>query len=90
MIVPALGAAWTKADSTTGAQLGLATFHSVLEKSQYKVKVPIGSSTQSYSFGHGWTDIDDALSRALATVSAATPTAKRVVIITDGISATDV
>lgn len=95
-------AAATKAGSTTGAQAGLAKFlgeylgaNGVLLKPgyRYEVLVEIGSpfaSQFSYIRTTGSTDVDYALEQAYSTVSAATPASKRVVLITDGISATAV
>ena len=48
------------------------------------------STPSSDRFTTGSTDIDNALSKAFTTISAATETNKRVVLISDGISAVDV
>ena len=91
-----LETAWTKAASTTGAQLGLAALggHPAYELStpNYRVIHPIGTSsldTPVRTSGNS-TDIDDALSKAYSTASGASATTTRVVMITDGISAVDV
>ena len=70
---------------------------------EYKVIHAIGSSSLSMPFryrgisgsvgtlpGSGSTDIDHALQQAYSTISGVTATNKRVVLITDGISAVDV
>ena len=103
---PALTDAATKAASTTSAQVGLAIFlgettlfvnsTTTPEFQKYQVVNTIGSSSLSMSDGvfypTGSTDIGHALSQAYSTVtdSSVTATSKRVVLITDGISALEV
>ena len=101
---PALTAAAAKAGEGTGRQVGLAIFlgeTTLFENAdttpnfqKYQVVNTIGSTSLSMSDGvfspTGSTDIDHALSQAYSTISGATATSKRVVLITDGISAVDV
>ena len=99
---PALTAAATKAGSTTGAKVGLARFLGEWVLStwdcygKYKVLKAIGSTSLTIDTcadsGAASTDIDHALSEAYNTITHAsvTETNKRVVLISDGISAVDV
>ena len=100
---PALTAAATKAGEGTGRQVGLAIFlgeTTLFEDAEttphfqkYQVVNPIGSPSLSMYDGSfaltGSTNIDHALQQAYSTItdSSVTATNKRVVLITDGISA---
>lgn len=84
-----------KAGTTTGAKLGLAVLGGQAGDEPYpKYRVVFAIGTPSI----GWeslsvtesTNIDNALSEAFTTVSAASEASKRVVLITDGISGVDV
>ena len=93
-------------ESTTGARLGLAGFigeNALINDNsglwaKYRIHVSIGGDLPSaflvfnnINLVHtGCTDIDQALSSAYATTSSESATNKRVVLITDGISAVDV
>jgi len=103
LLGPVLTAAAAKAadSSGVGRQVGLAVFlgETTLdaayfegEPAEYRVFLPIGSTSLYLPIiaDTGSTNIDNALSEAYTTVSAATATKKRVVLITDGISAVDV
>ena len=103
---PALTAAATKAGEGTGRQVGLAIFlgeTTLFEDAEttphfqkYQVVNPIGSTSLSMYDGAfaltGSTNIDHALQQAYSTItdSSVTATNKRVVLITDGISAVNV
>ena len=105
-LTSALTAAAAKAGTSTGAQVGLASFigdstligtptADVFGVYKYKVVHSIGSTSlglpdEIAETSTGSTDIDNALSEAFTTVSAATTISKRVVLISDGISATAV
>lgn len=101
---PALTAAATKAASGTNRKVGLAIFlgettlfvdtATTPEYQKYQVVNAVGSSSLSMSDGTfystGSTDIDHALQQAYSTISSVSATSKRVVLITDGVSAVDV
>ena len=103
---PALDAAATKAGESGGAgrQVGLAIFlgeNTLFEDAtetpefqKYRVINGVGSASLSMAnvnfFHTGSTDIEHALSQAYSTISGVTATSKRVVLITDGISAAEV
>ena len=103
---PALTAAADKAAETSGTarQVGLAIFlgettlfesaEATPKVQKYQVVNSVGSSTLSMADGDfyitGSTDIGHALSQAYSTLSGATATNKRVVLITDGISPVDI
>lgn len=101
-----LESTWAASKSVSNAELGLATFRGENEVDQgsfvallclrypkYKVLSNIGADSPSYlvnGCAYGSTDIDNALRQAHATISAATAANKRVVLITDGLSAVSV
>ncbi len=94
-----------KANSTTGAEVGVAEFygHEATESSDYTetdlsrayyLRHAIGSTPTNardvliagYAWCCGSSNVDNALDRAYSTVSGASQTNKRVVLITDGIA----
>ena len=105
-LYPALSAAAEKAGDSAGAgrQVGLAAFlgettlfadaDTTPRWQKYQVVNSVGSASlsraHSASYSTGSTDIDHALQQAYTTISAVTATNKRVVLITDGISAAEV
>ena len=90
-----LEAAWTTAGTVTGAQLGMAVFGGETAGRSYK-KYRVVRAIGTASLGNASfavtesTDINNALAEAFKTISAASGTTKRVVLITDGISGVDV
>ena len=96
----ALNAAAAKAQETTDAEVGLAVFSGFTglehKNISYEMLFPIGSSSLTFDgvqlHSKGGSDIDDALNKAYEAVtgSEVTQTDKRVVLISDGISGTEV